>query len=533
MARGDGNPAQVFERAVQALQSGQLEKAARDARKLSKMAPGAPDAWSLRAIIAGRMGAHADARRHLVRALQLRPDDPALLNNMGNACAELGDHQAAVEHYERSLAGRPDHADTLMNLGNALMELRRADEAGKCFERVLTLTPGHAGARLNLGGAHMLARRFTDARAIFDGLRADGVDDAGVWNSIYNACVALGDLEAADAALARLTQIAPDDPKMQISAAILHFLRENWAEAWQCYAARWRWKPVGVRPFKQPWWNGEPLGGRKILAWGEQGLGDEIMFATMVPDLSAQAGSVVLECDSRLLPIFQRSFKGVTSVARTERPAPETRAGDIDFQVPTGNLGIWYRADAAAFGDGAPFLVADEARTQALRARYLGNDEKPLVGVAWRSFNADIGDLKSMQLADLARVLSVPGVRFVDLQYGDTATERAAFNTDGKVDFVHDPDIDPTVDLDGHAAQIAAMDLVVSISNTTVHVAGAFGVPTWCLIQKIGDRRWLIDRDDSPWYGSVRLYRQDAVADWRQPVARAAADLAEWAAKRQ
>ncbi len=532
MARGDGNPNQVFERALAALNAGDLDRAAREARKLAKIAPTAADAWSLRAAIAGRMGQHGDARKFLGRALQLKPGDPALLNNLGNACAELGDHADAVAYYEKSLVGRPGHVDTLMNLGNVLMELRYADAAAARFEEVLRRSPGNAGARINLGSAHMLARRYAEALALFEGLLADGNDNVEVWTSIYNAQVALGRLDAADRTLERLMKLAPDNPKVLVHVAILHLLRERWADGWRAYAARWLWKPGEARPFKQPWWNGEVLTGRKVLAWGEQGLGDEIMFAAMIPDLAATAGSVLLECDQRLLSIFQRSFPAVDCVARANPPAPETRAGDIDYQVPTGNLGIWFRANAQSFGDGTPFLKADLARSEALAAKYRGGTDMPLIGIAWKSFNPDIGDLKSMRLEVLAPILATPGVQFFNLQYGETEEERVAFRQASGVEILHDPDIEATRDIDGHAAQIAAMDLVISISNTAVHLAGALGVETWCLIQNIADRRWLANRADSPWYRSLRLYRQRGLADWRGPVADAAADLGEWVAKR-
>lgn len=524
MARG-GNPQAVFERALQALQAGDLEKAARDARKLTKQVPEASDAWSLRATVAQRAGAHAEAAKFFRRALQLKPGDPGLLNNLGNVSAETGEHARAVAYYEQSLAIRPGHPDTQMNLGNALMELRRGEDAAACFEAVLVCEPGHVGARLNLGGAYLLANRTDEALRVFQTMRDDGIDGADVRNNLYNALVSLGRLDEADAAMRRLLEAAPDDPKVEVGTSILHFLRARWQQGWRSYAARWRWKPAEARPFAQPWWDGEPLNGRKVLAWGEQGLGDEIMFAAMIPDLAARADAVVLECDPRLLGIFGRSFPTVKCVARTDPPAAETHAADIDFQVPTGNLGIWLRRDEAAFGAGAPYLRADKARAEALRAKYRAGAATPLVGITWRSSNPDVGARKSVALNDLTPVLRQPGLRFVDLQYGDTTAELTAFRAANDADIVHDPDIDPTRDVDGHAAQIAAMDLVISISNTTVHLAGALGVPTWCLIQRIPDRRWLLNRDDSPWYGSVRLFRQPTVGDWETPVARVATEL--------
>jgi len=532
MARG-GNPQVLFDRAVAALQAGDLARAGRDARKLTKQAANVAGAWSLRATVALRAGEQADAAKFFRRAVLLDPNDPGLLNNLANVTVEMGAHADAIPHYRRSLELRPGHVDTLMNLGNAYIETRAPAEAMDCFERVLAADPGNAGARLNLGGAYMLARRFDDALETFQALRENGADDVGVCHSIYNALVVLDRLDEADDMAATLAEIAPDDPKVAVSLSVLHFLRERWADGWRGFAARWRWKPEEARPFPQPWWEGEPLTGRKVLAWGEQGLGDEVMYASMIPDLAATGAEVVLECDPRLVGIFGRAFPGVACVPRTDPPQAETLNADIDFQVPISNLGIWFRADEAAFGGGAPFLHADADRVRAIERQYRAGDDVALVGITWKSFNPDMGDKKSMTLDEMVPVLSQPGVRFVDLQYGDRAGDLDTFLADHDIDLLRDESIDPTQDVEGHLAQLAAMDLVISISNSSVHLASAAGVPVWCLIQKVPGRRWLLDRDDSPWYASVRLYRQDAPMDWRAPVARVAEDLGKWIADRR
>ncbi|MDD9877766.1 MAG: tetratricopeptide repeat protein [Magnetovibrio sp.] len=527
MAKSSRNPNETFKRAVAALQSGDLAKAAREARKLSKQAPDAADAWNLRGTVAQQARASADAAKFFRRALQIRPGDPGVLNNLGGALLETGDPDAAIDAYRQSLDARPDSTDTRMNLGNALTEARRFAEAETEFRAVVEAKPDEHGAWLNLGGALIGLRRYADALEAFEQLVAQGVNTKEVHNNLYNVLVALGRIDAAEAALQDLLALAGDDPKILVNVSVLHFLRERWPAAWESYAKRWQWQPDEARPFAPPWWNGEDLAGRKILVWGEQGLGDEVMFAGMIPDLLDAGAHVVCECDARLVALLQRSFPEIECLPQRVPPVAEAVAAGIDFQTPSGNLGIWYRQREDQFRGGAPYLKADAERARALRQAYGGDQGELLVGVTWRSLNPDIGDMKSMALDDLEPVLRVPGVRFLDLQYGDTADELAAFAQRTGIRIHHDDAIDPMTDIDGHAAQIAAMDLVISISNTTVHMAGALGMPTWCLLKMIPNRCWLLDREDSPFYGSVRLFRQSEPMNWRPPVEAAAGALAK------
>ena len=267
-----------------------------------------------------------------------------------------------------------------------------------------------------------------------------------------------------------------------------------------------------------------------MLVWGEQGVGDEILFAGMVPDLIEAGAKVVLECDPRLVPLFERSFPGVGYLARGAAGA--RLEGTFDYQIPSGSLGRWLRPDLKAFPKRTALLAADEPRRDALRRKYLEAGGEFLVGLAWRSKNPRIGGLKSMRLSDLAALFDVPGARFVDLQYGDTADERAALTKATGKTLLHDDGIDQMADLDAFAAQVAAMDLAVSVSNTTVHVAGALGVPAWVMLSTAPMWRWMSDAEGSPWYPSVRLFRQARRGDWADVVKRIRAALEAFAAGR-
>ena len=309
---------------------------------------------------------------------------------------------------------------------------------------------------------------------------------------------------------------------------IQHFLHGRWSQAWACYETRWQIEAARNRRFPQPMWRGEPIVGKTLLVWGEQGVGDEIMFTSMIPDLVEQGVNVILELDARLLDLYRRSFPHLQCVARENPPAPAILEADIDFQAPCGSLGRWLRPDEASFSGRPSFLKADMAQTEILRRRYREGAHSHVVGVSWRSLNRDIGDDKSMDVTNLGPLAEIPGVRLVDLQYGDTAADRVVFEQALGVKMLRDPEIDPLQDLDGFAAHVSAMDLVVSISNTTAHMAGALGVPAWVMVPVTPLWRWMMDREDSPWYPSLRLFRQAVPGDWRDVIERVSGELAKF-----
>ena len=226
--------------------------------------------------------------------------------------------------------------------------------------------------------------------------------------------------------------------------------------------------------------------------------------------------------------IGERSFDGIECIAKEDPPSAETRRDGIDFQAPGGNLGRWLRPNLESFPGRKSYLTADADRRDGLREKYMADGESLLVGVAWISKNKRIGPQKSMALMELAPLSRIPGVRLIDLQYGDTVDERAGFGDETGISIIHDETVDQVADLDAFAAQVAAMDLIISVSNTTGHFAGALGVPAWVLLNFVPLPFWLLEGDTSPWYPSVRLFRQTEPGDWGDVIGRVEKALADF-----
>jgi hypothetical protein len=278
----------------------------------------------------------------------------------------------------------------------------------------------------------------------------------------------------------------------------------------------WEWRLKNTKPASltaaAPAWCGEDLEKRTLLVLAEQGIGDQINFGALIEDVLRRGVRCLVQLDPRLAPLLRRSFPAVEIVG------PDASAADlppIDYHVPVASLWRWLRPSFDLFPRHAGYLRADEAARDVLRQRYRAHyGELPLIGISWRGGSFQTMLMRSIALDRWLPILRLREFGFVSLQYGDCAAEIAALRDGHGATLLHDASVDPLRSMDDLAAQVAAMDLVISIDNSTVHMAGALGVPVWVLLPYAPNWRWLLDREDSPWYPSARLIRQPRADAW-------------------
>jgi tetratricopeptide (TPR) repeat protein len=469
---------------------------------------------------------YAEALACANTALVIAPNSIEALNNRGNAMRGLRRFEEALASYNRALALKPDYADALNNRGNALQDLKRHEEALASIDRALGLEPDHAGAHVNRGNALQELMRHEEALASYEralALKPDHVD------ALFGRGNALRDLNRREEALAsyeRTLALRPDYADVHWNEGLCRLQSGEFEQGWREYEWRWQVEQLALaKPrFEKPAWDGSQLDG-VLLAWGEQGLGEQILHLGMLRQLAACARRLIVAVEPRLVPLVQRSFPEVEVVAL---PEVSGRTG-FDSQVPLGSIGAYLRRRWEDFPkDRSAYLQADPVRSRQLREQLAG--KKQLVcGLSWFSTNVRLGTHKSMQLADLRPILSVPGARFVDLQYGDTRDERAALERGTGIEVAHIESVDNLNDIDGVAALINACDRVVTVSNTTAHLAGALGKRVFVMLPFAQGRFWYWHdgRDESPWYPGARLFRQPAIGDWASVIDRVARGLRE------
>lgn len=454
---------------------------------------------------------YEEAIRSCQRANALQPDLARSFTLLGDACLAMNGHAEALSSYEHALALQPGQFAPLVNSGIALLKLGRVNEAIQALEQALALEPAHATAMSNLAGALREAERWDEAWAhCQNALRIDP-EHAGAHMNRGNVLLDRGDLGAARDAFAKVVALQPDDADSQWSLGWCDLLMGDWDRGLP--QLEWRWKRPGFtsapRSFSKPLWLGrEDLRGRTILLHAEQGLGDTVQFCRYVPQLSAMGARVLLEVQAPLHKL-SGSLSGVAQViVKGAGLLPP-----FDFHCPLMSLPLAMGASVNMKPAGA-YLHADAALSRAWADR-LGSRKGPRVGLVWSGNASHRNDrLRSISAVALLHAMP-PGIELYSLQKDVRGSDRAAMQEHGVIDLAAD-----LHSFAETAALIDHMDLVLSVDTSVAHVAAAMGKPTWIMLTKMPDWRWLMGRDDTPWYESVRLFRQNRWGQWDDVLAK-------------
>ncbi|MBI3710296.1 MAG: glycosyltransferase family protein, partial [Proteobacteria bacterium] len=448
---------------------------------------------------------------------------------LATAQVEQKSFDDALASFRQAAALAPDNAAVHSDFGAALFERSQIDEAEFHCRRAIELSPGLASAHSNLGNVLQVKGALDDAIASYRQAVALDPMHAEAHNGIGFVLLTQGQTDQALAVLSNALAIKPGYASALFTQALAFIAAGQLANGWALYEHGWEIKSGRGkrRPFAQPLWDGGDLGDRTLLLWGEQGIGDEVLYAGCLSETFTRAPRCVVECEPRLVPLFARSFPQIEVIARSDPPHPRAGGADIAAQLAMGSQPRFFRPNFESFPKHQGYLRPDAARTAALKARHRAAGPGPIIGISWRTGRKDIGRWRSLSLLDWEPILTMPNVVFVNLQYGDCAADLAAVRDKLGVTVHHDADVDPLKDLDSFAAQVAGMDLVVSIDNSTIHFAGALNVPVWTLLP-VGfglTWYWFRKREDTPWYPSMRLFRQREASDWSDVIGRIVADL--------
>ena len=511
-------------------ESGRLDEAVENYRKALQINPDYAEVHNNLGNALRKLSKPGEAVACYHRALEINPDFAEANYNLGAALGELGKHEEAAGSYRRALEIKPDYAAPCNNLGVSLRNLGRLEEAVASYRRALEIKPDYAEAHYNLGEALVELGKHEEAVSSYRRTVALKPEFAEAQNNIAGVLKELGRYEEAIASYHKALEIDRSSPKFHYNLGLILLLKGDFEGGWKEHEWRFRTQSIAARQFFQPVWRGEALRGKKILIWLEQGIGDEVMFASMLTDVAALASQCCVECDPRLESLLKRSYPDVHVIPRINPADPRACSTDISYQVAAGSLGQWFRRNLQQFPGHHGYLKPDQRRVDHLRQKYRDwSKGRTVVGLSWRSGNP-VGSRRkkrTLPLDQWAPILTDPRIAFVNVQYGDCESEIAAIARDFGVDIYQDDEIDAFTELDGLAAQLTALDLTISIDNSTVHLAGALGRPVWVLLPYACDWRWLIDREDSPWYPTARLFRQPVIGDWASVIARVNGELSK------
>lgn len=430
-----------------------------------------------------------EAESHLKTALQLRGDSPEALNSLAVVMRGTGRLDEAENLLERAVALKPDYAEARNNQGAVLRDLGRFDEAEAALQEALRLRHDYASAHANLGNV------------LLDRMRTD----------------------AAQAEYLEALRLNPDYVEAHWNIALLYLMRGDFENGWREY--EWRLKRGELRhlypALPAPLWQGEDLAGKTLLLYAEQGMGDTLQFIRLAPMLAQRGARVILECQPALKRLLGSAHGLARIVAKGETLPP------FDFQCPLLSLPQRLNLTLDSIPAEMPYLAAEQALTQRWRERLAGYPGLK-VGLVWagdpRKNDLDahrIDRRRSMTFAQLSPLFGIAGASLFSLQKGEASAQAEHAVREGRLsDFTAELD-----DFADTAALVENLDLVISVDTSVAHLAGALGKPVWLLSRFDGCWRWLLERDDTPWYPTMRLFRQQRQGDWEEVVSRVAKEL--------
>ena len=482
---------------------------------------------------AGRMFASnrlTQASEAARKVLALRPKNTDALTLLGAAEGLQGRHDVAIDCFSKVVAQLPASADAHFNLGRAFQLTDNATSAEQHYAKAVRLSPLTLSYRNNLALLHASQDRPDLARReLVQALELNPNHEQTI-ESLYFVYRILGAANEIETLTRRAIAQWPDHATHRLHRAEALFALGHIAEAWQNYS--WRFqdtrRPV-IRRYRGqiPEWRGEDLTSKSVLVWTEQGPGDEIMYATLIADLRKCVGRLSILSSPRIAPLLRRSFPDIDVFADS---VPDATASVISFQAPLLAFAEALRPSLESFHAKGGYLVAEQPKVIALRDRYRKKPKDILIGIAWRSANVEGAHEKTVPLAVWGPIFALPGVRFVNLQYGNCQREFDLVEKEYGVRVINDETIDPIVDLDQYAAQVAAMDYVISSSNTAAHFAGALGIPTYCMLPTtVGRGRrwyWLEVEGKCAWYESLTYVGQVEPKNWLSVIRDVAVSLA-------
>ena len=544
----------LFRNGISFINLNQFNHAQKTFEEILKLDSRNAEAFHLLGIIAAQLKKPEIAVDYFYKAIRINPKNPAYHCNRGTALQELNRLEEAILSFDKAIGLNSNYALAYNNKGLCLSELKNNEQALICFEKAVNINHQYDEAWFNLGLFHENLNQYQKAldnydqvvkinakhgKAFFgkakmlkklmrpeEALKAyESVleiepDNFEAYSNRGNILVDLNQLPEALLNFDSAIKINPHYHPAYSNKAIAYLRNGNFEAGWALYEKRWETDFFSVQETIQ----NKPAvtslidsADRKILIWAEQGIGDQIMYGSLIKEALNNLHNAIIMMDKRLIPIYERSIPN-GNFMDDETPLDQI---EFDEQIPIGGLAKFFRNHVNDFpGSKNQYLIADKTETEKIRGILLKN-KKILCGISWSSNNDFFGKEKSLQLDDLLPILEVDSIEFVNLQYGDVRHQLETLQLNTGIEIKQYPDIDNFQNLNGLASLIDACDFVVTVSNSTAHLSGALGKPTYLLYAKGAGSLWYwsnIKDGHSLWYPSVAVHQQEKQGDWVQPI---------------
>ena len=468
---------EIFDLAFKNHQRGELKQAENLLNEILEKSPNHLPSLFLLGTLSAQIKKYQTAMELLQKAIKIKPDFVEAHNNLGNVFQELGEYQEATTSYQSAIKLNPQYAEAHYNLGTALHNIGKHHDAISCFQRAINFNPNNPKFYYNLALAE----------------------------------IELGEYFSAIANYKKAISIAADYTAAKYNLARLNLSTENFSEGWRDYEIRHDSDIVLSRVnhfLNLNQWNGKIFDGT-LFVHGEQGIGDLILHSSMITDLYKIHPNICLTVDERLVSLFTRSFKHIDIKSYISN----LNYKDNDCHIPLASLGSFLRQSIDDFPQQPKSYMVPNPEKVNYFQNILSHNKKLKIGVSWQTIGKK-GLKRNISLHQMAKFLTLKGVEFINLQYGDTVEEREQFKTDYGIEILNFDDLDLMNDFEGLAALMTSCDLIITISNVTAHFAGALGKRAWVIVPIYTQWHWFHERTNSLWYPNVTLFRQQQYGKW-------------------
>jgi tetratricopeptide (TPR) repeat protein len=498
--------------------TGDFQSAIKALLKLNKKFPADPILCFYLGLTYLNLEEFKSAEKYLKISIKLDSGNYLAHQALGTVYYSLENHDSAIRYFDNAIQLNPEYPDVYNDKALSLMALNRHDDAIPYVNYAIELDPHYVDAISNQGIIFFRLGRYLDAINSFD--RAIEQDDnlSEVFGNKGVTLAAIRQFEGAIDCYNHSLALKNDNAESHRFLSLLYLAQFKFEEGWREFEWRFLAKSFGSTALSssKKKWDGLD-GKRRLFVWSEQGLGDQVLFASMLINLLTLSPQITLRVNKKLLPLFKRSFPRLTVISK------ETKFEDYDEHIAIGSLGQFFRPNVESFPKTIePYLIEDPLMAGRMRSLNVFAESKVKIkcGISWRSINKDIGDEKSIALNQFSQILNSDHIAFINLQYGDVTDDIASLDSSlrNKIDLLEDFDL--YNDIDAVVSAINACDVIVTISNTTAHLAGALGKKTLLLLPYSVGQIWYWNAYNGRclWYPSITFFQQIVPGDWSEPL---------------
>jgi Flp pilus assembly protein TadD len=467
--------------------------------------------YNILGVVYQKKGNFDEAILNFKKSININPNFDQAYNNLGNVLHKVHKSNEAIKNYHKAIEINPNYAIAYTNLGNTLADLEKFDEALINQKKAVKLEPNNPDFRINLGTSLKNLGEFEQSMYSYEKAVNLNPNYAEGYSNLGAALTELGRFKEALAKYKKALELNPNYKKAHLNEAFVRLNLKEFKIGWNKY--EFRLGEGGDTPMRyeiSKIWDGNYLNGT-LLVWGEQGLGDHIMFSSMLKDLTKYSKKVILEIDNRLENLFSRYFEKEKLINIKVIKQGEERK--FDKHIPIGSLGQYLRKSEKSFKTSPKkYLQPSPSREGELKDKFF-NNKKFKVGVAWKTLNKT-QKFRNIDLKKMLPIFSNPNCDFINLQFGKFDQESEDLKLKYSTNIKSINEVDNYSDIDGLAALINCLDLVITIENTTMHLSAALGKNTWVMLSKNSRWHWFGDKEKSLWYPSMKIFKQEKIGNW-------------------